>query len=242
MNAKYLQFAFLLLLCVGLDQWTKQVASARLATTHSWIDHPIVVEVSADHDGQTVHDVLGAEFTRNDDAHVREIGRRYARTPDGGRLTPESVVSAGDAIHVTDRKVVVIPGYFDFEYTRNPGAAFGFLADGESPLRVPFFIVVSLIAIGVILVMLRGVSRTDQLAIFALSFIAGGAIGNFIDRVAYGWVIDFIVWKYSETARWPTFNIADAFISVGVALLVVQMGRDWQRERKEAAQLLALEE
>ena len=84
--------------------------------------------------------------------------------------------------------------------------------------------------------------RTDHLTIFALSFIAAGAIGNFIDRVAYGWVIDFIVWKATEEYRWPTFNIADACICVGVALLFIQMGRDTLRERAEARNALPVSE
>lgn len=241
MNAKYLQFGLLLLLCVFADQWSKRVASEGLATTHSWIDHRMVIEVAPGLDGKTVEQVLAAELVRNRPDEVREIARRYALSAAGTRLDPSQVLKAGDAITVTDRKVVVIPGYFDFEYTRNPGAAFGLLADNDSPLRIPFFLVVSLIAVGVITMMLRGIDRRDYLSIGALGLIAGGAIGNFIDRMLYGWVIDFIVWKVDQI-RWPTFNIADAFISVGVALLIVQMGRDWLVERNQPSELAATED
>ena len=233
MKAKYLQFAVLLLLCVFADQWTKHVASSRLATTHSWIDHPITLTVDVGSDGETVEQFLLEEFSANRPAHVRDIVHRYVTKPDGTRLAASAKVATGDRIRVEHRKLVVIPGYFDFEYTRNPGAAFGILADRDSPWRLPFFVVISLVAIVVIMLMLRGIDHRDQLSIWALSLIAGGALGNFIDRVLNGWVIDFIVWKYSEEYRWPTFNVADAFISVGVSLLIAQIGRDWWRERNE---------
>lgn len=233
MNAKYVQFGVLLLLCVFADQWTKQVASTRLATTHSWIDHPIVLTVDKASDRETVEQFLLDEFSQNDPAHVRDIVHRYVTKLDGTRLTANAKLKTGDQVKVEHRKIVVIGGYFDLEYTRNPGAAFGILADRDSPWRLPFFVVVSLFAIVAILLMLRGVDRRDQLAIWALSLIAGGAIGNFIDRLQHGWVIDFIVWKYGDQYRWPTFNIADAFITLGVSLLIVQMGRDWWRERNE---------
>lgn len=235
MNSKYVQFGVLLLLCVIVDQWTKQLASTHLATTYAWIDHPIVLRVDDEHDGATVEQLLGARFTHNNADEVRAIARRYTEASSGLRLTPSSVIAAGDEITVRHRKISVVPRYFDFEYTRNPGAAFGILADRDSPWRLPFFVVVSFIAIIVIVMMLRGVDRRDQLAIWALSLIAGGAVGNFIDRVTHGWVIDFVVWKYTDEFRWPTFNLADAFISVGVGLLIVQMGRDWWRERNEPA-------
>jgi signal peptidase II len=128
----------------------------------------------------------------------------------------------------------VIPGYWEWEYTRNPGAAFGILSDADSPWRIPFFIGVSLLAVVVIMLMLRGVDRKEQLTIWALSLIAGGAIGNFVDRVLYGWVIDFVVWKASDQYRWPTFNVADAFISVGVGLLILEMIVDSTRKSDDA--------
>lgn len=233
MKVKYLQFGVLLLLCVFADQWTKHIASTRLATTSGWVDHPLVLTVGPEDDAKSVEQFLLNEFFANDAKEVRDIAHRYIAREDGTRLGVSAKVKAGDRIVVEHRKIMVIPGYFDFEYTRNPGAAFGILADRDSPWRLPFFVGVSFIAIILIVMMLRGVDRRDQLSIWALSLIAGGAIGNFIDRVLNGWVIDFIVWKYTNDHRWPTFNVADAFISLGVGLLVVQMGRDWWRERND---------
>ncbi len=231
--AKYVQFALIVLVCIVADQWTKQVASSRLAASHSDFDHPLVLTVSPDDEGETVLEFIGGEFEKNTESEVKGIVARYVENPDGKRLVPNHVLKSGDVVHVTYRKVIVVPGYFEFEYTRNPGAAFGILSKADSPLRKPFFVLVSLIAVVVIAMMLRGVTRKQQLTIWALSLIAGGAIGNLIDRVAYGWVIDFIVWKYTDEWRWPTFNIADAFISVGVALLVLDMIVDAARSGKQ---------
>jgi lipoprotein signal peptidase len=236
MKRKYLQFGVLVLLCVLLDQWSKSVATDRLATTRAAIDHPMILVVSDQDAGKTTEEFLGGQLSRNNADEVREISRRYTKTKEGKRLTPSSKLTAGQEVRILRRKVVVVPGYFEFEYTRNPGAAFGLLADSESPMRIPFFVAVSLVAIGVILLMLRGLDEREQLSIWALSLIAGGAVGNFIDRVSYGWVTDFIVWKYTDEFRWPTFNIADAFISVGVALLVLEMILDAARSRSADAE------
>ena len=209
--SKYIQFALILFVCVAVDQWTKHIASTRLATTHGAFEHPIVLEIDEDDAGKTVREVLIAEFPRNSAEEVDTIAARFVRTVDGRKLVGDSALEAGDEVEVLYRKVTVIPDYFEFEYTRNPGAAFGLMSGSDSPYRIPFFLVVSVIAIIVIIIMLRGVERRDQLVIWSLSLIAGGAIGNFIDRLSYGWVTDFIVWKYTDEFRWPTFNLADAF-------------------------------
>src|SRR5690606_4963149 len=126
----------------------------------------------------------------------------------------------------TRREVVVIDGYFDFQYTRNPGAAFGTLADSDESFRKPFFILISIAAVVMILVLLRGVLFSQQILLWGLGLIAAGAIGNFIDRIRFGYVIDFIVWKYTDAHRWPTFNVADALLCVGVGLMVIEIIRD----------------
>jgi signal peptidase II len=114
----------------------------------------------------------------------------------------------------------VIPGFFDLIYVRNPGAAFGILAGARSAWRVVFFVAISLAAMAVIAVLIRKTS--DRLALVAYALIGGGALGNLMDRVRFGEVVDFIDWYY-RTWHWPTFNIADSAITVGVGLLVVDM-------------------
>ena len=125
----------------------------------------------------------------------------------------------------------VIGGFFNITYIRNPGAAFGFLA-GASPLfRYTFFLAVTMAAILLILHYVRA-SRMDEPAqISALALILAGAVGNLIDRIRFGEVVDFLD-VYIGSHHWPAFNVADSAISVGAAILVVILLRK-RNERTE---------
>jgi signal peptidase II len=115
--------------------------------------------------------------------------------------------------------IPVIDNLFSLTYIRNTGAAFGFLAGSAAAFRLPFLIVFSLVAIGFVVAMLRRLPDRETGLITALAFILGGAIGNLIDRFAYGEVIDFLDfywWGY----HWPAFNVADSFITMGVGITV----------------------
>lgn len=114
----------------------------------------------------------------------------------------------------------VLPGFFDLIYVRNPGAAFGILAGARGGWRTAFFVTVSIIALAVIAALIR--KSADRLTLVAFALISGGAVGNLIDRVRFGEVVDFIDWYY-RSWHWPTFNIADSAITVGVGLLVIDM-------------------
>lgn len=128
----------------------------------------------------------------------------------------------------------VIKGYWDFRYVENPGAAWGTFANLPDKVRAPFFIVISLIALVFIFWMYRRVAEGHLLLQWALSLVMGGAWGNFIDRLARGYVIDFIDWHWRNQPglRWPTFNVADAAISVGVTLMVLDALVVWLRARR----------
>lgn len=115
--------------------------------------------------------------------------------------------------------VPVIDNWFSLTYIRNTGAAFGFLAGSAAAFRLPFLIVFSLVAIGFVVAMLRRLPDQETGLITALAFILGGAIGNLIDRFAYGEVIDFLDFYWSGY-HWPAFNVADSFITMGVAITV----------------------
>jgi signal peptidase II len=118
----------------------------------------------------------------------------------------------------------VIDKFFSLTYIRNTGAAFGFLAGSHEAIRLPVLIIFSLVAIGFILVMLKRLPSTETGLITALSFILGGAIGNLIDRVAHGEVIDFLDFYWSSY-HWPAFNLADSFITVGVLIVAYHLIR-----------------
>lgn len=115
--------------------------------------------------------------------------------------------------------IPVIDKFFNLTYIRNTGAAFGILAGSAAAFRLPFLMIFSLLAIGFIIVMLRRLPERETGLISALAFILGGAIGNLIDRFAYGEVIDFLDF-YWANYHWPAFNIADSFITIGVTITV----------------------
>ena len=112
--------------------------------------------------------------------------------------------------------VPVLP-FFSLVRVHNTGAAFSFLADAGGWQRW-FFIVVGIIATVIIVRLLKRHAREPRLA-FSLALVLGGALGNVIDRVALGHVVDFLYFHYRSFA-WPAFNVADSAISVGAALLI----------------------
>lgn len=119
--------------------------------------------------------------------------------------------------HLDFGSALVITPFFNIVHFQNTGAAFSFLSEASGWQRY-FFIVVSLIAIVIIIRLIR--ERLKQpLLCLALAFVLGGALGNLCDRSYYGFVIDFIYVHY-EAYYWPAFNVADSFISIGVALIL----------------------
>jgi len=117
--------------------------------------------------------------------------------------------------------ITVIDKYFHIVHVHNQGAAFGFLADWQHGFY--FLSGVSGFAIVLILLYLFLSSQLSQISTLALSLILGGAIGNLIDRLRMGYVIDFIDWHYEEVYHWPAFNVADSAITTAVCLLVLDL-------------------
>ena len=134
----------------------------------------------------------------------------------------------------TARVVTVIPDFWHFRYAENPGAAFSFLGGAASSIRTPFLLLVSLVAMVFIVIYYRRTGEKQGLLRVALAMVFSGALGNFVDRVRFGYVIDFIDWHWFDKATWPTFNIADAAISVGVAFLLLDMLRQPKAQRAGA--------
>ena len=118
--------------------------------------------------------------------------------------------------------IPVIDGLFNLTYIRNTGAAFGIFAGSAAAFRLPFLIIFSLVAIGFVVTLLRRLPDNQTGLASALSFIIGGAVGNLIDRIAYGEVIDFLD-LYWGPYHWPAFNLADSFITIGVLIIVVYL-------------------
>lgn len=116
--------------------------------------------------------------------------------------------------------IIVVPGFFNITHVRNKGAAFGILSNLPEFWRSAFFIAVTIVAIAVIIALI--VKTRDRLTVYAFSLIAGGAMGNVVDRIRYGEVVDFIQW-YVKSYYWPSFNVADSAITLGVVLLAIEM-------------------
>lgn len=115
----------------------------------------------------------------------------------------------------------VIDGFFNITYVLNPGAAFGMLAKLDERFRQAFFIVITLLAIAAVSYLMY---KEFHLKLRGLSYtlILSGAVGNFIDRIYIGKVVDFLD-VYIGSSHWPAFNVADSAITVGITLLIIDM-------------------
>lgn len=116
---------------------------------------------------------------------------------------------------------MVIPDFFNLTYLTNNGAAFSMLAGQPALWRQTFFVAAACVALAIIWIAQRSFGRRSRLYSVALALIAGGAVGNLIDRVRLGFVVDFLD-VYVGQYHWPAFNIADSAITIGVTLFIVQ--------------------
>jgi signal peptidase II len=114
----------------------------------------------------------------------------------------------------------VIEGWFHLTYVRNPGAAFGMFAGSAESLRRPFFLAVTAVALVVIGILSYRLPRGRPWVFGGLALVFGGAVGNLIDRVRWGEVVDFLD-VFWNAHHWPAFNVADSAITVGMTLLIV---------------------
>jgi signal peptidase II len=126
----------------------------------------------------------------------------------------------------------LVDGFLSLSHVRNYGAAFGILADADLPYQAVLFSGLSLAALSAIAVYAFRLPAEARLPQMALALILGGAVGNLIDRLRLGYVVDFIhvYWKQHQ---WPDFNVADSAITVGVSLLILDILRSPQTERAQ---------
>jgi signal peptidase II len=117
--------------------------------------------------------------------------------------------------------IPIVDGFFNLTYVRNKGAAFSLFADMPAEFRLPFLVGAAVLGVIAIFYFVYQTPRSDKVVLFACGFILGGAVGNLVDRVAYGSVIDFLD-VYRGDWHWPAFNVADSFITTGVVLLLLQ--------------------
>ncbi|APR79441.1 Lipoprotein signal peptidase [Minicystis rosea] len=137
-------------------------------------------------------------------------------------------LSGFDAKIHAPKRFEVWKNHLDFIFAQNPGGAWSFLRGLPDTLRRPFFLVVSAAAIVFIISIYQRVHRDQTAMRWGLPLALGGAMGNLVDRMRYGWVVDFIDFSMRWGGRdhhWPTFNVADIAIVVGVALMGIDMLR-----------------
>lgn len=125
----------------------------------------------------------------------------------------------------------VIPGFFNLVHYLNRGAAWGFLGSDAIEWQRPLFIAITFVALGFIGYMLRSTSETDKWMIHGLGLIAGGAVGNLIDRVRLGMVVDFLDFSVG-TYHWPAFNVADCALTIGAGCILLSLYLN--KDKKEA--------
>ena len=130
----------------------------------------------------------------------------------------------------------VFGSFWSWRLSMNPGSAFGLFGSANGA-RI-FLSIVGIVAVFGMVWMLKK-ARTDQRALhWALAFVVGGAVGNLIDRIYFGVVTDFILWKY-KTHEWPVFNIADVVLVIGVGLMFIDIQKEGKREKAERKAKLA---
>ncbi len=133
--------------------------------------------------------------------------------------------------------ISVIPGFFDIVHVRNTGAAFGMFAGSDQTFREPFFYLVAAVAVLVLGGLLRKISPRDKIMAWVVALVAGGLVGNLIDRLRFGNVVDFLSFHWRDAVadwnlfgwalnfrwEWPSFNVADSAITMAMVLLVLNM-------------------
>jgi len=122
-------------------------------------------------------------------------------------------------------QVDIIQGFLKIVYIRNSGVVWGLFSNNKSHLTAIIISILSVAALLTVLYIFLKTSPSCRLELISLSFITGGALGNIMDRFFLGYVVDFID-VYIKSYHWPTFNVADSFISMGIVLLLISVFRN----------------
>ena len=231
---KFLLVIFVVFGAVVLDQWSKQWADDSLASMR-YPEHAVVLSVPDNAQNMTLEQFIKETYPNQPEANQKQMINSAAKN--GGRIFATETLAPGDKIEIHHLSLTVIEGYYDYQYARNTGAAFSFFADKSPEFRKYFFGATSILAVLLILAYIGFSSwkKKKPLIIF-LAIVLGGAVGNIVDRIRLGYVIDFISWHVGEH-YWPTFNVADVFVTCGVALLIIDLiihrNEDKEEEKSE---------
>ena len=133
----------------------------------------------------------------------------------------------------------VIHNFFDITYVRNKGAAFGIFSTLPEAFREPFFLIFPPIAMVIILFILRQMPQEERAQVLALAGVFGGALGNYLDRLQLGYVVDFLDFHWANVYRFPAFNVADMAIVVSVTVLLIKLFLEAREEFQAKKQPLS---
>ncbi|MEZ4393441.1 MAG: signal peptidase II [Polyangiales bacterium] len=131
--------------------------------------------------------------------------------------------------------LTLIRDYLDLTYAENCGGAWGLLHGARETLRRPFFLLVTVAAVAYIVHLYRTLEQGQRVMKVALPLVLGGAIGNLVDRVRLGYVVDFIHMHWRHRSHWPTYNVADIAITVGIGLMLLEYILEPRRARARKA-------
>ncbi|MCK9522715.1 MAG: signal peptidase II [Proteobacteria bacterium] len=140
--------------------------------------------------------------------------------------SPDAELDRARLVYRTAAPIEVVPHMFNFRYVENCANAFGMLQKVPAKVRFPLLLVISFLACIVIPYMFVKTPSDHRFMLYALPFVLGGALGNLLDRMIYRFVIDFVDWYVvlgGKEYHWPTFNIADVAIVIGIGLMILQM-------------------
>jgi signal peptidase II len=132
--------------------------------------------------------------------------------------------------------IEIIPGFLRISYVQNSGVAFGLFADIQSVWKPYILAGMAVLAVIVILIYSSRMPSNRILLQLALAVTMGGILGNFTDRIMHGFVVDFVEFHYREAFQWPTFNVADSAITVGIALLLIDTVKNPELEEELQSQ------
>ena len=129
-------------------------------------------------------------------------------------------------------KKVIIPGFFNITYVRNTGGVFGLFAQSNEAIRMILFLILPVLAFVLIVSIIHKLEINQKFQLLAFSSIFGGALGNYIDRIQYKYVVDFFDFHY-KGYTWPAFNVGDVCIVIGVfsAITIIYITEEKQQKK-----------
>jgi signal peptidase II len=153
---------------------------------------------------------------------VNTVGRIHFWIPTTVVVLDQITKAAVRARFELHESLTIVPGFFDITRVHNTGAAYGFMNAVDFPFKAAVFAGIALIALTALVLYARSLEPGQKLTRLGLSLVIGGAAGNLIDRVTTGYVLDFVD-LYSGGWHFWAFNVADAAISVGVVLMILDL-------------------